>query len=137
MPVQCTSVVDVGGEVDSLLLMSGFLFVGMHTPAKEGIIKVWNMATSAQADLRGHAVIPQTIVDIVVLMFCAQVLYQNHRGPGCTDVLLPATLSYVSFHDWAVLDNIARYCCTFLNKWSPNLWQRALLKNGLDVLILG
>eukprot|EP00884_Botryococcus_braunii_P003658 jgi/Botrbrau1/13293/Bobra.27_2s0013.1 len=53
---QCTSVVNVGGEVDSLLYMSGFLFVGLHLapPGQEGIIKVYNTSTSAESELRGH-----------------------------------------------------------------------------------
>ena len=40
---KCTSVVQVGGHVDSLLMESGYLFVGMHitnTPDKPGLIKV-------------------------------------------------------------------------------------------------
>ncbi len=39
---QCTSVVDVGGEVDSLLLEGGFLFVGLHVQtagARQGLVK--------------------------------------------------------------------------------------------------
>ena len=38
----CTSVVDVGGEVDSLLLEGGFLFIGLHIQAagtRQGLIK--------------------------------------------------------------------------------------------------
>lgn len=56
--VQCTSIVNVGGEVDSLLYMSGFLFVGLHypPPGHEGIIKVYNTSTSAESELRGHVV---------------------------------------------------------------------------------
>ena len=40
---KCTSVVQVGGHVDSLLMESGYLFVGMHitnTPDQPGLIKV-------------------------------------------------------------------------------------------------
>ena len=40
---KCASVVQVGGHVDSLLMESGFLFVGMHitnAPDKPGLIKV-------------------------------------------------------------------------------------------------
>ncbi len=40
---KCTSVVQVGGHVDSLLMESGYLFVGMHIanlPDKPGLIKV-------------------------------------------------------------------------------------------------
>ncbi|CAL5222644.1 g5039 [Coccomyxa viridis] len=54
---KCTSVVQVGGHVDSLLMESGYLFVGMHitnTPDKPGLIKVWNMQTGQQHDLPGH-----------------------------------------------------------------------------------
>lgn len=52
---QCVSCVEVGGEVDSLLLGGGYLFVGMHKGG-EGIIKVWNMATGANHLLTGHKV---------------------------------------------------------------------------------
>ena len=41
---QCASVVDVGGEVDSLLLEGGFLFVGLNVQAagtRQGLVKVW------------------------------------------------------------------------------------------------
>ena len=40
---KCTSVVQIGGHVDSLLMESGYLFVGMHipnAPDKPGLIKV-------------------------------------------------------------------------------------------------
>lgn len=40
---KCTSVVQVGGHVDSLKMESGYLFVGMHittTPDQPGLIKV-------------------------------------------------------------------------------------------------
>ena len=40
---KCASVVQVGGHVDSLLMESGYLFVGMHIanlPDKPGLIKV-------------------------------------------------------------------------------------------------
>jgi len=50
---QCTSNVDVGGEVDSLLLSGGFLFVGVHKGG-EGIIKIWNMSTGHHHQLPGH-----------------------------------------------------------------------------------
>jgi len=50
-------VVEVGGEVDSLLVEGGWLFVGLHTPApsKAGIIKAFNLATGASATLEGHS----------------------------------------------------------------------------------
>ena len=44
----------MGGQVDSLLLESGYLFVGMHTPNNQGIIKVWNTASGAEFVLEGH-----------------------------------------------------------------------------------
>ncbi len=53
--VQCAAAVEVGGEVDSLLLGGGYLFVGLHKGG-EGIIKVWNMATGANHLLTGHKV---------------------------------------------------------------------------------
>ena len=53
--LQCTSVVDVTGEVDCLLIEGGHLFVGMHKGG-EGIIRVWNMSTSAHHQLTGHKV---------------------------------------------------------------------------------
>ena len=40
---KCTSEVQVGGHVDSMLMESGYLFVGMHIdnlPDKPGLIKV-------------------------------------------------------------------------------------------------
>lgn len=54
--VQCVSTVDVGGEVDSLLLEAGFLFVGIKTPANQGQIKAWNMSTNQETVLEGHTV---------------------------------------------------------------------------------
>jgi len=50
---ECTVTLDVGGPADSLLLSGGFLFVGMQK-LDEGIIKVWNMANSANHQLPGH-----------------------------------------------------------------------------------
>lgn len=47
--------VDVGGEVDSLLLVDRYLFVGLHK-AQEGTIKYWNMATGQSSMLTGHKV---------------------------------------------------------------------------------
>lgn len=49
------SCVEVGGEVDSLLLGGGYLFVGLHKGA-EGLIKVWNMASGSSHTLTGHKV---------------------------------------------------------------------------------
>lgn len=49
---KCTSVVQVGGHVDSLLMQSGYLFVGMHianAPDQPGLIKVClNCSTPAR-----------------------------------------------------------------------------------------
>lgn len=53
-PCQCVSAVDMGGQVDSLLLESGYLFVGMHTTSNQGLIKVWNTTTGAEYVLEGH-----------------------------------------------------------------------------------
>ncbi|KAL6748420.1 WD40 repeat-like protein [Haematococcus lacustris] len=50
---QCVSTVEVGGEVDCLLVGGGYLFAG-YRKGTEGIIKVWNMATSASHLLTGH-----------------------------------------------------------------------------------
>ena len=49
-------VVDVGGEVDSLLLEGGFLFVGLHGPPPQrlGAIKAFNLASGASCTLEGH-----------------------------------------------------------------------------------
>jgi WD40 repeat protein len=55
-------VVDVGGEVDSLLLEGGWLFVGLHAPPAApggppgpGTIAAYNLASGAHARLAGHA----------------------------------------------------------------------------------
>ncbi|KAF5829633.1 WD40-repeat-containing domain protein [Dunaliella salina] len=53
---QVVSSLEVGGEVDSMLLAGGFLFVGFHK-GTEGIIKVWNMATGSDHILTGHKAI--------------------------------------------------------------------------------
>jgi WD40 repeat protein len=55
VPAQCKHTLTVGGEVDSMLISGGFLFVGLHK-AGEGIIKVWNMSTNADHLLTGHKV---------------------------------------------------------------------------------
>ena len=47
---QCASVVDVGGEVDSLLLEGGFLFVGLNVQAagtRQGLVKARAPAANA------------------------------------------------------------------------------------------
>ena len=51
---ECTSTVQVGGEVDSMLIEGGFLFVGVKTTAGQGLIKVWAMATNQESTLEGH-----------------------------------------------------------------------------------
>lgn len=53
-PPQCVSVVEVGGEVDSLLIEAGFLFVGLRTASNQGVIKAWNMATNQEFTMPGH-----------------------------------------------------------------------------------
>jgi hypothetical protein len=55
MRMQCIHTVEAGGDVDSLLLAGGFLFVGV-LKAGEGIIKIWDMATGASHQLPGHRV---------------------------------------------------------------------------------
>ncbi|KAK9909034.1 hypothetical protein WJX75_006342 [Coccomyxa subellipsoidea] len=53
----CLSVVEVGGQVDSLLLEGGYLFVGIRVQGMQpvpGLIKVYNLTTGAQHDLAGH-----------------------------------------------------------------------------------
>ncbi|CAL8461859.1 g1390 [Coccomyxa elongata] len=55
----CLSVVQVGGQVDSLLLEAGYLFVGIRVQGiagqpVQGLIKVYNLKTGAQHDLAGH-----------------------------------------------------------------------------------
>ena len=51
---ECVSTVQVGGQVDSMLLEGGFLFVGIKTVDGKGQIKVWNLATQQQIELSGH-----------------------------------------------------------------------------------
>lgn len=53
---QCTSTVEVGGEVDSMLIEAGFLFVGVKATAGQGQIKAWQMASNQQFVLEGHTV---------------------------------------------------------------------------------
>ncbi len=53
--LQCISTVDVGGEVDSMLLASPYLMVGYHQ-GQEGFIKVFNTETGASQILPGHRV---------------------------------------------------------------------------------
>lgn len=51
--LQCNSKAEVGGTVDMVLLEGGFLFVGLHAGAANGLIKVWNTATGAEQSLTG------------------------------------------------------------------------------------
>lgn len=51
---ECTSTVQVGGDVDSMLIEAGFLFVGLKTRDSRGQVKAWNMATNAECLLEGH-----------------------------------------------------------------------------------
>lgn len=70
---QCVSSVEVGGEVDSLLLGGSYLFVGLHK-AGEGIIKVWNMSNGSNHLLTGHKVraSARTVhCRLVLFMLCA------------------------------------------------------------------
>jgi hypothetical protein len=48
--------VQVGGEVASMLVFAGFLFVGLKTKAGAGQVKAWNMATNQEYTLEGHVV---------------------------------------------------------------------------------
>ena len=48
------STVPVGGEVDSMLIETGYLFAGVKTPTGQGVIKAWNMATNQEEQLHGH-----------------------------------------------------------------------------------
>ncbi|GAX74024.1 hypothetical protein CEUSTIGMA_g1474.t1 [Chlamydomonas eustigma] len=50
---QCTSSVDMGGMVDSLLFSGGYLFVGIQQ-ASQGVISVWNMSNGQNHHLPGH-----------------------------------------------------------------------------------
>lgn len=55
---KCTSVVQVGGHVDSLLMESGYLFVGMHitnTPDQPGLIKVMSSSGIVPSTAAGVA----------------------------------------------------------------------------------
>lgn len=68
MRLQCTRTVEVGGEVDSMLFESGFLFVGLHVSGEKtailslpGNIKVYNMTSAAEHTLQGHMVRSVTI----------------------------------------------------------------------------
>jgi hypothetical protein len=53
---ECTSTVQVGGEVDSMLIEAGFLFVGVKVPSGQGVVKGWNMADGKEFNLEGHTV---------------------------------------------------------------------------------
>eukprot|EP00889_Picochlorum_renovo_P001274 jgi/Picre1/28304/NNA_003710.t1 len=51
---ECQSTVQVGGEVDSILIEGGFLFVGLKTVRGQGQIRIWNMSTMQDIILDGH-----------------------------------------------------------------------------------
>lgn len=51
---ECQSTVQVGGEVDSILIEGGFLFVGLKTVRAQGQIRIWNMSTMQDIILDGH-----------------------------------------------------------------------------------
>lgn len=57
----------VGGEVDSMLIEAGFLFVGVRIANGQGLVKGWNMATNAEFHLEGHTV--RTHLDTNYLWF--------------------------------------------------------------------
>ena len=42
--------------MDSLLLEGGWLFVGLHTAARAGVVLAFNTATGAQCRMEGHQV---------------------------------------------------------------------------------
>ena len=46
---QCTNCVQIGDDVGSVLVASGWLFVGIP-----GRLKCWNMSDNSQFDLNGH-----------------------------------------------------------------------------------
>lgn len=51
---ECEATTQVGGEVDSMLMQAGFLFVGVKTAQGQGQIKVWNMSNMQHTVLEGH-----------------------------------------------------------------------------------
>jgi hypothetical protein len=61
--LQCKSTVDVGGEVDSMLMESGFLIVGLHASGTDfrtsrGGIHVYKLQDGSMNALEGHQVCP-------------------------------------------------------------------------------
>ena len=62
--MQCVRTVEVGGEVDSMLMESGMLFVGMHMPGATsadlkslpGSIRIYNLQAGSEHALQGHLV---------------------------------------------------------------------------------
>lgn len=59
--MQCKSTVEVGGEVDSMLLESGFLIVGLHASGADlrnsrGSINVYKLQDGSMNTLEGHVV---------------------------------------------------------------------------------
>ncbi|GAB4819435.1 hypothetical protein N2152v2_006481 [Parachlorella kessleri] len=51
---QCIHTDDVGGQVNSMLIEGGFLFVGLRMAAGIGRIRAWHLQTMAQYSLDGH-----------------------------------------------------------------------------------
>ena len=63
---QCLKTVEVGGEVDSMLMESGILFVGMHMAGDKtniqnlpGSVRVYNLQSGSEHTLQGHLVSTQ------------------------------------------------------------------------------
>ena len=60
---QCLKTVEVGGEVDSMLMESGILFVGVHMAGDKtniqnlpGSVRVYNLQSGSEHTLQGHLV---------------------------------------------------------------------------------
>ncbi len=79
-PCQLVSSVEMEGEVDSLLVESGFLIVGLHAK-QEGIIRVWNLTTSASHNLTGHKVCSGLPSGLKCCILCT---WYNCRMPYCS-----------------------------------------------------
>lgn len=66
--LQLLRTVEIGGEVDAMLLESGMLFVGLHMSGEKaaikslpGSIKVFNLQAGSESLLQGHLVRPTLI----------------------------------------------------------------------------
>ncbi|EFN55265.1 hypothetical protein CHLNCDRAFT_134174 [Chlorella variabilis] len=68
---QCTSTVQVGGEVACMLVFAGFLFVGIKTKAGAGQVKAWNMATNQEYLMEGHVGAVQALAAAGDMLFSA------------------------------------------------------------------